>query len=197
MSVLSKSQLFSMIAGAALAAGALVGSVDRAAAQAAPAPKQPVPVAADPSATTASFGDWLLRCVKAGDGANAKRSCEVVQSIVAEGQQAPLAQLAIGRVQPGNPLRLTLVLPHNVSLTAAPRLSSSEGDKQPTELGWQRCLPMGCFADAAARDEVLAKWRAAGEGRGQIVFADGAGRPVTLPFSLRGLAQALDALSKS
>lgn len=194
MSVFSKSHAFSMIAMSAVVASG-VGSV--ALAQTAPAPKTPAPVAADPSATTAAFGDWILRCVKAGDAANPKRVCEVVQSIVVEGQQAPVAQVALGRLQPTSPLRFTLVLPHNVSLTALPRVSTGEADKQPVELGWLRCLPIGCFADAAAKDDLLAKWRAAGDGRGLIVFAEGAGRPVTLPFSLRGLAQALDALAKS
>lgn len=46
------------------------------------------------------------------------------------------------------------------------------------------------------KDDLLQHWRAQTT-QGQLRFKDSAGRDVALPFSFRGLAQALDALAKS
>lgn len=182
-----------------IAAAALIVGVEGATAPKAPAapPAPTAPVAADPSATTAAFGDWVLRCVRAGEAAaTAQRFCEVIQSIQVEGRQGPIAQLAIGRVQAKDPLKVTLVVPNNVSFATRPKLGVGDKDDKAIDLGWQRCLPGGCFADAVAREETLTAWRAA-TAAGQIQFPDGAGRVVAVPFSFRGLAQALDALAKT
>lgn len=160
-------------------------------AAAAPAPAAP---GAEPTVTTSVFGDWTLRCAPAA--APAARTCEVIQSIVLEGRTAPTAQLVVGRLTPKDPLRVAVVLPNNVALAAPPRVSTGEADPRPLDLAWRRSLPAGCFADAIGPDQTLAAWRTATE-PGRILFADGAGRPITLPVSFRGLAQALDALAKT
>jgi invasion protein IalB len=150
------------------------------------------PVSADPTMTTAAFGDWLLRCVRTGESGRDKL-CEVLQSITVEGQSAPFAQVAIGRLQPKDPLRVTVVLPHNVTLGTPAQVQAGEGDP-PFGLTWQRCLPGGCFAEAVLADDVRTRWRAASRA-GSMSFADGAGRRIGLPISFRGLSQALDALA--
>ena len=157
------------------------------------APKPPAPVAADPSTTTAAFGDWLLRCIRATP--EAPRFCEVIQTIEVEGR-GTIAQLAVGRVEAKAPLKVTLVLPNNIAFATRPSLALADKDAKPLDLTWQRCLPGGCFADAALADPIVATWRGAAE-NGQIRFADGAGRAVALPFSFRGLPQALDAFAKN
>lgn len=68
-----------------------------------------------PQSTTAVFGDWGLRCVGPREGGPTQHICEVVQSIQVQGQAAPIAQIALGRLQKADPLRLTVVLPNNVS----------------------------------------------------------------------------------
>src|ERR1700730_17545437 len=72
-------------------------------------------VDAEPNSTVASFGDWVLRCQRNGSGADTQRVCEVAQQIRAQEQQNPVAELAIGRVKKADPLRLTIVLPVNVT----------------------------------------------------------------------------------
>ena len=125
----------------------------------------------EPTSTTASFGDWVLRCQKV-EGAAVTRLCEVAQSLMVKGQSAPVAQIAMGR-------------------------SSPLGDKpeQAMALAWKRCLPMGCFADVELTDDLMKRLRASAEGP-RLGFTDGAGRDLALPFSLSGLPQALDALAK-
>src|SRR5262245_58490833 len=71
----------------------------------APAPKAPdgKPAGGGPSFTTASYGDWILRCQQA----NGSRQCEVAQALLAQGQRDPIAVIAITR----DPARMAVQLP--------------------------------------------------------------------------------------
>ena len=150
------------------------------------------PVPATPQQTTASFADWTLRCTQTGSG---PKFCEVVQNI--QQNDRPVAQIAVGRPVAGQKLQLTLLVPPNVSLQSGPGLlAGSEGDTPPVvALSWRRCVPIGCIADAPLAPEMVTKLRGWTD-PGRIVFMDAAGRPAGVPFSARGLAQALDALTK-
>jgi invasion protein IalB len=185
--------------GAALA----MGTASAAAQPAAPKPaSQPAPAAtpavqpisAEPSSTTASFGDWVLRCQRV-EGAKASRVCEVALILQSQGQQAPIAQIAIGRAAAAEPLRVTAAMPVSVTFPSAVQIAIGEKDAKPLELGWRRCIPSGCFADAPLGDDVVKQWRKASEA-GRIVFRDAAGRDLALPLSVRGLDQAIEALAK-
>jgi invasion protein IalB len=154
------------------------------------------PVSADPQTTTATYGDWVLRCQRQGEGNQATKACEVVQSLQLQGQTAPIVQIAIGRPAPKDPLKIALVIAPNVSFPSSPLLAVDEKDPQPASLTWRRCLPGGCMADAVIKDDILKRWRAQNE-RGRLQVKDAADRDMVLPFSFRGLAEALDALNKS
>jgi invasion protein IalB len=150
-------------------------------------------VSSDPTATTAAFGDWTLRCAKV-DSAGTTKVCEITQSFTPQGQTAPLAQIALGRTASNEPLKFTLVLPNNVTLTFLPQVfSDPEIEAQGLQLSWLRCLPGGCFAGAPVQGDEMTKWLAATKS-GAIVFADGTGQKLKLPLSFRGLQQALDSL---
>jgi invasion protein IalB len=149
-----------------------------------------------PDTTTATYGDWILRCqAVAAAGKPAQRTCEVLQSIVIQGQTAPIAQLAFGRMVPGETLYLTAVLPANITLPSVVRLSIDEKDDHAADLPWTRCLQTGCFATLPMTDAILSRWRAQ-DGAGRLMFKSGAGQDTILPISFRGLARALDALGK-
>lgn len=165
-----------------------------AASQAAPQPV-PKPVPAEPGVTTASFGDWVLRCQRGGTAEKPVRVCEVGQTMQVQGQNQPIAQIAIGRAAAGEPLQVTVVLPANVAFPSTVRLLAEGNDTNGAELPWRRCLPGACIADAPAKDESLKRWRAASE-PGRIVFKNAGGQEVAIPLSWRGLPQALDALNK-
>jgi invasion protein IalB len=134
-----------------------------------------------------------MRCSRIDSG-NAT-SCEVAQTLQVQGQ-GPIAEIAFGR-PPGNApagMKVVVVLPNNVTFAGPVQMSIDEKDR-PIELTYRRCLPSGCFADIDARDEILGKWRTQ-NGRGRLAFKDGSNRDIVLPFSFRGLAQALDAMAK-
>ncbi len=164
-------------------------------AQTKPAAPAQASVGSEPSLTTASYGDWTLRCDNATLPTGQKRSCEAVQMLQLQGQQAPFAQVAFGRPDGAAPLHLVVALPVNVAFPSAVRMGLDDKDPNALELAWKRCLPGACFADAVAGNDVLGRWRAA-TAPARLQFIDGAGRTVAVPVSFRGMPQALDALQK-
>lgn len=152
------------------------------------------PVSADPDMTTAAFGDWVLRCIRVKPQETGERLCEVSQSLIIEGGQGTVAQLAIGRRAEGQPLLLTTVLPNNVAFPSLVRLLVEVNDSQPLELAWTRCIPGACVAQLQVDELALERLTGRASG-GQLGFTDANGNDVVLPISLRGLAQAIDALS--
>jgi invasion protein IalB len=152
-------------------------------------------VDATPTNTSASFGDWVLRCQRLGNGADTLHVCEVAQQIRPQDQQNPLAEVAIGRLKKSDPLLLTVVLPVNVAFPNSPSFSPDAKDSDLLDLGWRKCLPGGCFADVALKDDVLQRWKAQ-SGNGRLTWKDAAGRDFAIGVSSNGLTQALDAFSK-
>ena len=157
------------------------------------APK-PAPVSDEPAMTTATYADWTLRCQRVGEGDAAQKVCEVAQTIQIQGQQAPIAQFAIGRL-PSKALHATIVLPTNISLPSLVHIGGDDPKEKTLDLAWTRCLPNGCYADAVLSDEVLASWRSAAKPR-SVKFGAANGQNVEFALSLRGLPKALDALAK-
>lgn len=156
--------------------------------------------AADPEGaeqTTATYGDWQIRCqlTPMAAGQPSRRSCEVVQSVVMQGQTAPFAQLGFGRLAPAGPIFFTAVVPPNVTFPSNVKLAMDGNDKQPLEIPWTRCLPGGCFASIEVKDEVMKRWRAQSQS-GRVTFKNGAGQDLAVPMSFKGLSQALDAFAK-
>jgi invasion protein IalB len=73
--------------------------------------------------------------------------------------------------------------------------STNDKDSSPVELNWRNCTATGCVAEAKITDDILKRWRAQTE-RASVQIKDASGRDVAIPFSFRGIAQALDALAK-
>lgn len=186
-----------MISRIAIVLALAIAATAAAAAETAPPakPAAPAPVSAAPQSTSATFGDWVLRCQRQGEGAAAAKVCEVAQTIQAGQQHSPVAQVALGRPVKGEPMHLTAQLPVNVSFPSAVKVFGDDKDTQGLELAWRRCAQIGCFADLAASDDQIQQLRAR-NGAGRLEFTDAVGRAIRLPLSFRGLAQALDALAK-
>lgn len=151
------------------------------------------PVSSEPDSYTATYGDWQLNCLRnAADPAGAAVACRVVIVVFAEGQQQPFAQIALSRA-PDGATHLTLLVPVNALLRAQPTVGTDDADPG-IEVPWLTCQPQGCAADLLLPDADLQRFRAY-TGQGRFAFADSAGNVITVRFSYRGLAQALDALT--
>lgn len=162
---------------------------------ASPAAAAPSSAGTGPDTTTASFGDWTLRCDRRQDMTPPQRFCEMAYAVQKPGDATVLGQLAVGRVTHDQPLRFTAVLPVNVALKALPKLIADGPEPVSVELAWSRCIIGACFSDAAATDEVLRRLRARTE-PGRIDYRDGTDREASLPISFRGFGQALEALGR-
>lgn len=178
-----------------LAAGALAAAFLVSGPGLAQAASTEPPVPAEPGSTSASYGDWVMRCQRGGTAEKPVRVCEVAQSIQVQGQTQPIAQIAVGRVGAGQPQQITALLPPNVAFPSSVRVLMDEKDTTGVDLAWRRCLPGVCVADADVREETLRRWRGAA-GPGRIAFKNAGGQEITIPLSFRGLAQALDALAR-
>lgn len=148
-----------------------------------------------PDQTTASYGDWTLRCNRRIDLTPPRRFCEMALIVQKPGEATARGQVAVGRVARNEPLKVTAVLPPNVAFKTAPRLVTDGKDALSLELAWTRCVAGACFSDAPLSDEAIGKLRTRTEA-GRIDYRDGTDREASLPVSFRGFSQALDALAR-
>jgi len=174
-------------ASAALMAGssALADELPRAAAALVPA---------GPQQTSASYGDWVMRCARTGDEPGAKTVCEAAQTLMVKGQQAPLTQVAFGHDSAGAHL-LTVLLPVNISFGKGQSFAIDGDEAKGIKLVLKRCVPAGCLATAPIDAGELNAFRTS-QKPGKLTFTDAAERTLALPISFRGLAQALDDLDR-
>ncbi len=154
------------------------------------APAAPAPAAAAPERTVSQYGDWSLTCIQA---TGQPRRCEV--GLQLQDQQRRLgAAVAIGRLSRETPMRLVVVVPPNVRVSAPLRLVLDAD----TSLAFAACTNNGCVAELEMRDDVLVRrLRArAAENPGRLEWKDAGGNDVALPLPVRGFAAAMDALGR-
>lgn len=176
--------------GTALAEPA-TGGADTVAANASPARAL---VAAQPRITTASFGDWTLRCERPEDAADGAQVCDVSQAIQDE-RQGVVAQVSLIEGEGARAKRILALVPSNITFASPMMVAAPEADDAALKLGWRHCMPIGCVADEELPGAMLSLWREQ-SGQGRLTYKDAGGRDVAVPVSFRGLAQALDALSQ-
>jgi invasion protein IalB len=123
------------------------------------------------------------------------RRCEVAQQ-VQNRERRYGATIALGRAQPGQPLKLVVRVPVNVTIASAVQLAMDASDV--TALAFRTCNAGGCYAEMELRDDaLLGRMRARPPGQqGRIAWHDAANNGLALPVSFRGLAAALDALAR-
>jgi invasion protein IalB len=202
-----------------LAAALLLALAGAAAAQQAPAPKpappRPAPAPAQhpapppatqgqatpaapvdqtPQRTTASYGDWVVRC-EIIPGPPPQKSCDMEQLAQVQGQAQPISRVAIPLPPKGEGPKMFIQLPINVSFAVPLKITADTKDAG-ISTPFRRCVPAGCFAEVELKDDLQKKFRAAAAEPGKIVFKDAADRDVTIPLSFKGFAQAFEALLK-
>ena len=172
-----------------------LAAFDAACAQAAKAGDVAAAADNEPQSTTASYGDWVFRCQKLPAGSTPARACEIAQSIQAQGQSGPIAELAVGRLKQADPFRMTLIVPVNVLFPSAVRIVAEDKPAEAVELTWRKCIPAGCIADVALKADQVQRFRN-NSAAGTITWRDSLDREARIAVSFRWLAQALDALGR-
>jgi invasion protein IalB len=132
-------------------------------------------------ATVSLYQDWRLACppTSQSDG-----SCEMQQDVLDAKTHSELARLSIFRLKDDNQLIITV--PYNVLLE--PGLGLGLGNDKPMVYQYETCNGVGCIVrvkfDDSLRDS-LAKTTQA-----RVLFAGLDGKPVGLPFSIKGFTDA-------
>ncbi|THF49374.1 invasion protein IalB [Agrobacterium vitis] len=173
----------------ALAGGPLSAVAQTKAAGTQAKPVAPAETNAQPQGTTATYQDWLVRCVTAAENA---RTCEIVQNLQVEGRGL-VATVALGKIDPKDSLRMVVQVPSGVWLPTGVTLKIDE-KANPLHLEYKRCL-QGCFAEIEVDAPILQALKSATQA-GSFTFEDGNRRAVTLPLSFSGFTPALDASLK-
>ena len=155
-----------------------------------PAPS--APAGTSPERTSATYGDWVLRCETRTTPAPG-RGCELLQSLQDQRGQ-PVAQFALGRIQRNDPTRLVVLIPSNITVAVPMRLNLADGG-QPIPVTLKACGPRGCVADTELSAALLTRMRSR-ETQGRLEYRDALNAEVALPFSTRGFGKALDALAR-
>jgi invasion protein IalB len=177
-----------------LAALGLLGALP-ALAQQRPATPPAAPQAAAPQAperTVSQYGDWSLTCVQL---TGQPRRCEV--GLQVQDQQRRIgAAIAFGRISKEAPMRMVVVVPPNIRVSAPLRLVLEANET--TNLTYAACTANNCVAELEMRDEVLIRRlrNRAAESPGRLEWKDAGGNDLTLPLSVRGFAAAMDALAR-
>lgn len=101
----------------------------------------------------------------------------------------------MGRDNEAKAYKIVIQLPLNIWIDAGVKVVLKDVPA-PIEARFRNCVPVGCFAEALVKDEVVTAMKAAASA-GTIKFKDALQRDVALPFSLRGFGPAIDALPKA
>ena len=135
-----------------------------------------------PSQTTATFGNWTVRCQPvSGTGTKA---CEMLQAISTT--SGTIANLAIGRLPGNQDLRLVVQLPIGVSLSETVDIEVPGADV--TRATFEACFPNLCVAQATLSDDALEAFKASDALT--IAFKDRTKKNVALKASLNGFSAA-------
>jgi invasion protein IalB len=146
---------------------------------------------AEPDTTSASYGDWVLRCVRQNGG---QRTCELQQTLEVKGQ-GTVAEIAIARSSKKGESIVTVLLPVNISFPSTVQILANDKDDSPAELSWRQCVPAACLAQVELMDDVIKRWKVQTTS-GQIRFVNAAKQTTAFAFSFRGFVTAYDSLPK-
>jgi invasion protein IalB len=113
------------------------------------------------------------------------------QRIIDARSQIQLLQLSVVRNRDANTTTLQALVPLGAWLE--PGIAIKVGTEAKTlQLTYAKCVPSGCIADQSVSASFLGVMKSAE--RGMLMVADRNKKVVSVPFSLRGFEEALDAL---
>jgi invasion protein IalB len=131
--------------------------------------------------TIAIYQDWRLACPPSGQK---EASCEMQQDVLDAKTHSELARLSIFQMNGDSMLLITV--PYNVLLE--PGLGLGFGKDKPLVYQYETCNGVGCIVRIKLDDSLRASLANTTEAR--VLFAGLDGKPVGLPFSIKGYGDA-------
>lgn len=133
-------------------------------------------------ATTAYIQDWQLNCPPTAATGTA---CSLQQSIVQRDTHATIAALTVARGVAADTLQIVVPL----GVLIGPGLAFSAGSSATLAVPYTTCAQSGCVAITTLTAQTLSRMENGAGGQITIVGRDG--KPASLPFSLKGFADAM------
>jgi invasion protein IalB len=150
------------------------------------------PVQQGPQRTSATYGDWVVRC-EVPEG-QTQKTCEMDQQAQMQGQTNPISRVVIPVPVKGQETKLIILLPNNVTIAGGVKIEVDAKDRG-LIIPFTRCAPGACIAETSLKEEEMKHFRTETQ-PAKMLYKDAADRPVTLPLSFKGFGQAFDALLK-
>lgn len=144
-----------------------------------------------PVQTTATFGDWTVRCRKVSKKNDTL--CEMIQVVPAKNKKGAIANLAVGRLPGDERIRLVIQLPIGVHLPSD--VAMKIGDEAIAQAKFQSCYSSFCLARAEL--DVTALKRMKGARSMTVSFKDRAEQDASISVSLSGFTAAHDETFKA
>ncbi|HXC55427.1 MAG TPA: invasion associated locus B family protein [Rhizomicrobium sp.] len=138
--------------------------------------------------TVAVYDDWRLACPKLSDK---DATCELQQDVLDAKSHTELARLSIFRLKDASTMIVTV--PYNVLLD--PGIGLALGKDKPRVYPFETCNGVGCVVRIPYDDDLAKAIAATSDAR--ILFAGLDGKPVGLPFSLKGFVDASKAFESN
>ncbi len=111
----------------------------------------------------------------------------MLQKIVTTDNGQQVLQVVIGRFGTERFLGAVILVPIGVRLP--PGIGLQVDDRKPRNFPFERCSPARCQAHVMLEEDLLKSLKAGLTGT--VTFQDGAGRAMTVDFSLKGFTAAL------
>ena len=159
---------------------------------------------AQPSATTATYGNWTVTCGSVAGAATAEKVCQMTTKLNLkgnDGQVRPLLEIALGMPPGGTAPRIVVQVPIDVALrenlvVSVDAQTTGADSKPQTDLvtaSYFACTPAGCIADAELKGDAVAALRAATTTNVTFTALTGA-KKITVPVEMTGFGDAWAAL---
>lgn len=131
-------------------------------------------------------GDWVVQCTAAAD----VPPCEIAQAATSKSTGEQIMRVAFAYRGSGERYAVQIRLPLGVRLTQPPLLRIDETSDL-EGYGYTRCDAGGCYIERLLGTPEIARLRTAKAGVLAVLGSDG--KPMVLPLSFNGFAEALDA----
>ena len=170
--------------------------------------------AAQPSSTSATYGNWTVNCSvvvpQQAEVNSAPQACEMVTKLNLkgdDGQLHPLLQIAIGQPLDDGNARIVLHVPGDValrepiviSLDTTPATDSDTQQPRPQTVllnaFYLACPPSGCIADAVLSPDIMASLQTTKTTNVTFTALTGA-KKITVPVDMTGFVDAVAALNE-
>ena len=136
-----------------------------------------------------TFQDWIIRCSERAETV-AVEPCVMRQSVLPREGERPIMQIMVGILKDNRRPGVIITVPLGVRLP--PGLSLRIDQSEEIRMAYHRCVLRGCQSQLILTEQLEAVLKAGLQG--EVTFRGGAGRSISVLFSLKGFTAALNSL---